>query len=273
MDLVDYDRETFDAIVADFASFAEGLDVRDVAAIPISALRGDNVVDPSHEMDWYDGPPLLEHLETVETAADRNLSELRFPVQWVIRDHDSDYRGYAGQLSGGTVRPGDEVVVLPYGTTTTVTAIDSFGAELDEAFPPMSVTLRLAHDIDISRGDLICHPGDRPALERELTAEVCWMTDAPLRPRGRYLLKHNTHAVPALVDELLDAVDVHALDRVASPAELGLNEIGRVRLRTARPVAFDPYARNRATGSFILIDEATNDTVGAGMIVPAPASA
>ena len=240
-----------------------------MTAIPISALRGDNVVDRASTMDWYDGPALLEHLETVQTAADRNLSELRFPVQLVIRDPDSDYRGYAGQLAGGTVRPGDEVVVLPYGTITTVAAIDSFDGELDEAFPPMSVTLRLADDIDISRGDLICHPDDRPTLEREVTAEVCWMADAPLRPRGRLQLKHNTHSVAAVVDELIDAVDIHTLDRQAAPAELGLNEIGRVRLRTARPVAFDPYARNRATGSFILIDQATNETVGAGMIVPA----
>jgi bifunctional enzyme CysN/CysC len=269
MDLVDYDEDIFDAIVADFERFAEGLDVRDVAAIPISALRGDNVVDRASTMGWYDGPALLEYLETVETAADRNLSELRFPVQLVIRDPAGDYRGYAGQLAGGTVRPGDEVVVLPYGTTTTVAAIDSFEGELDEAFPPMSVTLRLADDIDISRGDLICHPDDRPTLEREVTAEVCWMTDAPLRARGRYQLKHNTHSVAAVVDELVDAVDVHTLDRRAAPAQLGLNEIGRVRLRTARPVAFDPYARNRATGSFILLDQATNETVGAGMIVPA----
>ncbi len=273
MDLVDYDEGVFDAIVSDFERFAAGLDVRDVTAIPISALRGDNVVDRASTMDWYDGPALLEYLETVQTAADRNLSELRFPVQLVIRDPDSDYRGYAGQLAGGTVRPGDEVVVLPYGTTTTVTAIDSFDGELDEAFPPMSVTLRLTDDIDISRGDLICHPDDRPTLEREVTAEVCWMADAPLRPRGRLQLKHNTHSVAAVVDELVDAVDIHTLDRRAAPDELGLNEIGRVRLRTARPVAFDPYARNRATGSFILIDQATNETVGAGMIVPAPAGA
>jgi bifunctional enzyme CysN/CysC len=272
MDLVDHDEDVFDRIAADFDRFAERLQVHDVTAIPISALNGDNVVDRSEAMPWYDGPALLEHLEQVEIAADRNLSELRFPVQYVIRDHEGDYRGYAGQLAGGTVRPGDEVVVLPYGRTTTVEGIDTLDGALDEAFPPMSVTLRLADDLDISRGDLICHPDDRPTLERELTAEVCWMAEAPLRPRGRYVLKHNTHSVPAIVDGLLDRVEIHTLDRENAPAELGLNDIGRVRLRTARPVAFDPYARNRATGSFILIDEATNETVGAGMIVPTPAS-
>jgi bifunctional enzyme CysN/CysC len=273
MDLVDYDEDVFDGIVADFSGFARRLDVRDITPIPMSALVGDNVVDRSDAMAWYEGPALLEHLENVEIAADRNLSELRFPVQYVIRDPDSDYRGYAGQLAGGTVRPGDEVVVLPYGRITTVEAIDTHDGSLDEAYPPMSVTLRLADDIDISRGDLICHPDDRPTLERELTAEVCWMSEAPLRARGRYVLKHNTHSVPAIVDELIDRVEIHTLDREGAPAELGLNEIGRVRLRTARPVAFDAYARNRATGSFILIDEATNETAGAGMIVPVPVGA
>jgi bifunctional enzyme CysN/CysC len=270
MDLVDYDEETFDRIVTDFSAFARNLDVGDIAVIPMSALHGDNVVERSDAMGWYGGLPLLEHLETVELASDRNLDELRFPVQYVIRDHASDYRGYAGRLTGGVVRPGDEVLVLPSGRTTTVEAIDTYGGELDEAFPPLSVTLRLADDLDISRGDLICGVAGRPSLERELTADVCWMTDAPLRPRGRYLIKHAAHTVPVLVDELLDRVDVHTLDREPAPGELGLNDIGRVRLRTARPVAFDPYRRNRATGGFIVIDETTNETVGAGMIAPAP---
>ncbi|MEA2229952.1 MAG: bifunctional enzyme CysN/CysC, partial [Solirubrobacteraceae bacterium] len=270
MDLVDYDEEVFDGIATDFCAFARGLDFSDVAYIPMSALHGDNVVDRSEAMPWYGGLALLDHLETVQVAADRNLDELRFPVQYVIRDHDSDYRGNAGQLAGGTVRPGDEVLVLPYERTTTVEAIDTLDGPLDEAFAPMSVTLRLADDLDISRGDLICRPGDRPSLERELTADVCWMADAPLRPRGRYLIKHATHTVAAIVDELVDRVDIHTLDREPGAAELALNDIGRVRLRTAKPVAFDPYRRNRATGAFIVIDEATNETVGAGMIVPAP---
>ena len=273
MDLVDYDEQVFDRIVTDFSAFARRLDVRDVAFIPMSALEGDNVVDRSEAMDWYAGLPLLEHLETVQIAADRNLDELRFPVQYVIRDHATDYRGYAGRIASGVVRPGDEVLVLPGGHTTTVEAIDTLDGPLDEAVPPLSVTLRLADDLDISRGDLICGPADRPSLERELTADVCWMADAPLRPRGRYLIKHAAHTVAAMVDELVDRVDVHTLDREGAPPELALNDIGRVRLRTARPVAFDAYARNRATGSFIVIDEATNETVGAGMIVPAPARA
>jgi bifunctional enzyme CysN/CysC len=270
MDLVDYDEETFDRIVTDFTEFAGPLDVADVAFIPMSALHGDNVVERSEWMGWYGGLALLEHLETVEIASDRNLDELRLPVQYVIRDHDSGYRGYAGRLAGGVVRPGDEVLVLPSGRTTRVEAIDTYDGELAEAFPPLSVTLRLADDLDISRGDLICGVADRPSLERELTADVCWMTDAPLRPRGRYLIKHAAHTVAAIVDELVDRVDVHTLDREAAPAELGLNDIGRVRLRTARPVAFDPYRRNRATGAFIVIDEATNETVGAGMIASEP---
>ncbi len=273
MDLVDYDEQVFDRIVTDFSAFARRLDVRDVAFIPLSALEGDNVVDRSEAMGWYAGLPLLEHLETVQIAADRNLDELRFPVQYVIRDHATDYRGYAGRIASGVVRPGDEVLVLPGGQTTTVEAIDTFDGPLDEAVPPLSVTLRLADDLDISRGDLICGPTDRPSLERELTADVCWMADAPLRPRGRYLIKHAAHTVAVMVDELVDRVDVHTLDREDAPPELALNDIGRVRLRTARPVAFDAYARNRATGSFIVIDEATNETVGAGMIVPAPARA
>jgi bifunctional enzyme CysN/CysC len=270
MDLVGYDEACFDKIVADFNEFAERLDVRDLAFIPMSALHGDNVVDRSEAMGWYTGLALLEHLETVEIAADRNLDELRFPVQYVIRDHGTDYRGYAGRIASGVVRPGDEVIVLPGGQSTTVAAIDTYNGPVDEAVPPLSVTLRLADDLDVSRGDLICGPDDRPSLERELTADICWMADAPLRPRGRYLIKHAAHTVAAIVDEVLDRVDVHTLDRDGAPAELALNDIGRVRLRTAKPVAFDPYARNRATGGFIVIDESSNETVGAGMIVPAP---
>jgi bifunctional enzyme CysN/CysC len=273
MDLVDYDEQVFDDIVTAFSAFAANLDVHDIAFIPMSALEGDNVVERSAAMGWYAGLPLLEHLETVQIAADRNLDELRFPVQYVIRDHASDYRGYAGRIASGVVRPGDEVLVLPGGQTTTLEAIDTFDGPLDEAAPPLSVTLRLADDLDISRGDLICGPDDRPSLERELTADICWMSDAPLRPRGRYLIKHAAHTVAVIVDEVLDRVDVHTLDREAAPAELGLNDIGRVRLRTAKPVAFDAYARNRATGAFIVIDESSNETVGAGMIAPAPVSA
>jgi sulfate adenylyltransferase large subunit len=267
MDLVGFSEERFDAIVTDFSAFGQHLRVRDVAFIPLSALRGDNVVERSERMPWYGGLALLEHLETVQIATDRDVDHLRFPVQWVVRDGASDYRGYAGQIAGGAVRAGDEVLVLPWGHRTTVASIDTFEGPLEEAFTPMSVTLRLADDLDISRGDLICRPDDRPSLERELSADVCWMADAPLRAGARYAIKHATHTARAVVEALEDRVDVHTLDREPSPEQLALNDIGRVRVRTSKPLAFDAYERNRATGSFILIDEATNDTVGAGMIV------
>jgi len=266
MDLVDYSEEAFDAVVRDFCAFRSQLAVHDTAFVPISALLGDNVVERSEAMPWYGGLALLEHLESVEVQADRNLSELRFPVQYVIRDGESDYRGYAGQVAGGVLRPGDEVLVLPSERITTVASIDTLDGALDAAFPPMSVTVRLADELDVSRGDLICGPADRPALARDLTADVCWMADAPLRAGGRYAIKHATHTARVIVEALEDRVELSTLGREPAPAELALNDIGRVRLRTSKPLAFDPYARNRSTGSFILIDEATNDTVGAGMI-------
>jgi len=266
MDLVGYDEEVFDRIVCDFSGFRARLSARDVAFIPLSALHGDNVVERSEAMAWYGGMPLLEHLEAVEIATDRDLDRLRFPVQYVIRDGATDFRGYAGQIAGGVVRAGDEVLVLPSERTTTVASIETLDGRLAEAFAPMSVSLRLADELDVSRGDLICRPDDRPALARELVADVCWMAEAPLRPGARYAVKHATHTARAVVEAIEDRVDVHSLDRVPAPGELALNDIGRVRLRTSKPLAFDPYARNRATGSFILVDEATNDTAGAGMI-------
>jgi sulfate adenylyltransferase large subunit len=275
MDLVSYDEETFDRIVREFCEFAQGLTFKDVTFIPISALHGDNVVTRSGAMAWYAGPALLDHLESVEIASDRNYDDLRFPVQWVIRPGEAasaelhDYRGYAGQLASGVVRPGDEVVVLPYGTRTTVAAVETADGPLDEAFPPMSVTIRLTDDVDVSRGDIIVGVDDQPTLARELVADVCWMADAPLRVGGRYAIKHATHAARAVVDAVDTRVDVHTLEPVDGAAELALNDIGRVRIRTSKPLAFDPYSHNRATGSFILIDEATNDTVGAGLIVDA----
>jgi bifunctional enzyme CysN/CysC len=266
MDLVDFDEEVFDAIVRDFSDFARGLKIRDIAYVPISAKLGDNVVDRSERMPWYGGVALLEHLESVQVADDRNLDDVRFPVQWVIRDHETDYRGYAGKVAGGILRPGDEVQVLPSGERTRIARIDTFDGPVDEAFAPMSVTLLLADEIDVSRGDLVCGVGGAPALAREVEATICWMTDQPLRAGGRYAIKHATHAARAIVEEVVDHVDVHTLKADPSASELRLNDIGRVRLRTSKPLAFDPYTRNRATGSFILIDEATNDTVGAGMI-------
>jgi sulfate adenylyltransferase large subunit len=267
MDLVDFSEDVFDEIVREFSEFARGLGgVRDIAYLPISAKHGDNVVDRSERMPWYGGVPLLEHLENVQVADDRNMDDVRFPVQWVIRDHETDYRGYAGQVAGGVLRPGDEVQVLPSGALSRIARIDTFDGPVDEAFAPMSVTLLLEDEIDVSRGDLICAVDGAPELAREVEATVCWMTDAPLRAGAKYAIKHATHAARAVIDEVVDRVDVHTLQPDANADELALNDIGRVRLRTSKPLAFDPYARNRATGSFILIDEATNDTVGAGMI-------
>jgi bifunctional enzyme CysN/CysC len=279
MDLVDHSQARFEEVAAQFESFAPILrrDGRraghqyEIIYIPISALNGDNVVEPSEAMDWHQGPTLLELLEQVDVAYDHpHERPARFPVQWVIRpssDHDSrDYRGYAGQLTSGALRQGDEVTVLPSGERTRIAAIDSYDGELEEAVAPMSVALRLADELDVSRGQMICHPERTPVVARELAADVCWMADRPLRTDGRYLLKQTTRSVTAIVDEIEDLLDVHTLERDAPPAELALNDIGRVRLRTSTPLAFDPYKSNRRTGSFILIDEASNGTVAAGMI-------
>ena len=266
MDLVGYDEEAFDRIAADFCAFARRLAVRDVAFIPLSALHGDNVVERSEAMAWYGGRPLLEHLETVQLAADRNLDDVRFPVQWVVRDPATDYCGYAGRLAAGILRAGDEVLVLPSERTTTVASIDTFDGPLEAAWAPLSVTLRLAEELDVSRGDLICRLSDRPPLARELVADVCWMDATPLRPGARYAIKHATRDARVVVDDVVDRLDVHSLSREAAPGQLHLNDIGCVRLRASSPLALDHYARSRETGAFILIDETTNDTVAAGMI-------
>jgi bifunctional enzyme CysN/CysC len=267
MDLVDYSEERFDEIVRDFCAFRRQLTSRDIAFIPISALVGDNVVDRSASTPWYAGQPLLEHLEAIDPADDRNLEDLRFPVQLVIRSEGNDYRGYAGQVASGVIRPGDRVKVLPSGVESEVAAVETLDGPLEEAFPPQSVTVRLVDDVDVSRGDvLVAADGEVPEPVREFTADVCLFSDRPLRPGSRYLLKHLTHTAEAVVDAIEDVVDVHTLQRGPAPSELGLNDIGRVRLRTRRPLLADPYARNRVTGAFILIDEASNDTVAGGMI-------
>jgi sulfate adenylyltransferase large subunit len=271
MDLVGYDEAVFEGIVEDLVDWTARLGLPDVTFIPISALHGENVVERSLEMPWYDGPPLLYHLEHVVIAPARDLANLRFPVQWVIRpssERHHDYRGYAGQLVGGVLRPGDEVLVLPAGRRSRVAAVETFEGQRECAFPPMSVTVRLQDELDVSRGDMIVDAEDPPVSARELEAMVCWMTDAPLRVDGRYAIKHTTRSARAVVSEVEHRVDVNTLAHEAA-AELGLNEIGRVRLRTGAPLITDPYARNRATGSFILIDEATGDTAGAGMVVGA----
>jgi bifunctional enzyme CysN/CysC len=266
MDLVDYSEERFDEIVRDFCAYAAKLATRDIAYIPISALVGDNVVDPSERMPWYAGQPLLKHLEAIDPADDRNLADLRFPVQLVIRSEGNDYRGYAGQVASGVIRPGDRVRVLPSGVESTVAAVETLDGPLEEAFPPQSVTVRLEDDVDVSRGDVLVHATDETSVRRELVADVCWFSERPLRPGARYLLKHLTHTAEAVVDAIDDVVDVETLERGPAPAELSLNDIGRVRLRTRRPLLADPYARNRSTGAFILIDSTSNDTVAGGMI-------
>ncbi|MCL2769182.1 MAG: GTP-binding protein [Solirubrobacterales bacterium] len=272
MDLVDCSRERFGEIVEEFERFAAKLRGRPgVVYIPISALDGDNVVARSERMDWYDGPTLLELLEQVEVAYDHPYDvPARLPVQWVIRPSGelggSDYRAYAGQLASGALRPGDPVVVLPGGRPTRVAAIDTFGEEIPEALAPLSIAVRLDDELDISRGDMLAIADQPPQVAREIEADVCWFTDQPLRAGARYELKHTTRVAGAVVDRLLDVVDVHTLERNPAPPQLALNDIGRVRLRTSAPLAFDPYERNRRTGSFILIDPATNGTVGAGMI-------
>ena len=266
MDSVDWDEARFDEIAEDFGDYVAPLGIHDVTFIPISALLGDNVVDRSANMPWYQGPTVLHHLEHVHIASDRNLSDVRFPVQWVIRT--PEYRGYAGQVAGGVLSAGDEVVVVPSGRRTRVAAIDAGdGTELDEAFPPMSVSVRLEDDVDVGRGDMLVTPDDAPEPSREIVADVCWMADEPLRERGRYAIKHTTRSARAIVDAVEHRIDVHTLKPDCSGCDLGLNDIGRVRLRLSAPLVADPYARNRTTGSFILIDEGTNETVGAGMIV------
>jgi bifunctional enzyme CysN/CysC len=270
MDLVDFDEHVFDAIVEDFDRFAARLEMPDVTFIPISALLGDNVVERSEAMPWYQGPPLLYHLEHVHIASDRNLIDVRFPVQWVIRPPASsvtDYRAYAGQLAGGVLRPGDDVVVLPSGHHTTVAAIDTFEGEVEEAFPPMSVALRLADDIDVSRGSMIVRTQNQPSVSTGFECLVCWMSEQPLSPRRRYLVKHTTRTVMVGAVDVRYRLDVETLRRDEDVTTLALNDLARVHLQLSAPLVFDSYRRNRVTGSLIIIDEATNETVAAGVIL------
>jgi bifunctional enzyme CysN/CysC len=273
MDLVDWDQRVYERIADEFTSFAAKLDAPDLTVIPISALNGDNIASRSDRSPWYEGPSLLHHLEHVHIASDRNLVDVRFPVQYVIRPQSTtvtDYRGYAGQVASGILKPGDEIMVLPSGLTSTIAAIDTADGPVDEAFPPMSVTVRLADEIDISRGDMICRPHNAPAVAQDIEAMICWMDEtAPLRVGGKYALKHTTRSARAVIRGLQYRLDVNTLHRDEDAAELTLNEIGRVRLRTTVPLLADEYRRNRTTGGFILVDESTYRTVAAGMILEA----
>ena len=270
MDLIDWDQERYTWIRDEFHAFAARLDIHDVTTIPISALHGDNVVTKSDKAPWYDGPPLLSHLEDVYIAGDRNLVDVRFPVQYVIRPQTrehADHRSYAGTVASGIMRPGDEVVVLPSGKTSLITAIDGPEGPVAEAFPPMAVSISLADDIDISRGDLLARPQNQPAATTEFDAMVCWMADeAALEPGRDYVIKHTTRTTRVRVTALDYRLDVNTLHRDKSATALKLNELGRVSLRTQVPLLLDEYTRNAATGSFILIDPDTNVTVAAGMV-------
>ena len=270
MDLIDWDQARFEAIRDEFHAFAARLDVQDVTTIPMSALQGDNVVTKSANTPWYEGPALLSHLEEVYIAGDRNLIDVRFPVQYVIRpqtrDH-ADHRSYAGTVASGVMRPGDEIVVLPAGKTSHITVIDGPNGPVQEAFPPMAVSVSLADDIDISRGDMIARVNNQPAATQDFDATVCWMSDeAALEPGRDYIIKHTTKTTRARVTSLDYRLDVNTLHRDKSATALKLNELGRITLRTQQPLLLDEYSRNAATGSFILIDPDTNGTVAAGMV-------
>jgi sulfate adenylyltransferase large subunit len=272
MDLVDFDEARFNEIKEELDDLTAALGVKDEVAIPIAALHGDNLVDPSERMPWWQGATLLHHLEEIELAGDRNLADRRFPVQWVIRpmsDEHHDYRGYAGQVAGGVWQAGDDVIVLPSGRRSSVASVETADAPLDVANPGQSITVRLADDVDVSRGDMLADPEQPPTVARELEATVCWMAEQPLEPRAKLAIKHTTRTVRAIVDELVSVVDIHTLEDQPGPERLELNDIARVRLRLSEPLAVDAYADNRATGAFILIDESTNDTVAAGMIMSA----
>lgn len=272
MDLVDWDEGVFNKIVDDFKTFASRLDnIVEVTFIPASALIGDNIVDKSENMPWYQGPTLLYHLETVYIGADENHVEARFPVQWVIRPHSDkyhDFRGFAGRVAGGVFKPGDDVTVLPSGFTSKIKAIESMDGPQEEVFSPMSATITLEDEIDMSRGDMLVKANNRPEPSQDIDAMVCWFSsDKPLTGSGKYILRHTTKEVKAIVTEVNYKVNINTLHKVEDDLTLNLNDIGRIKLRTSAPLIADSYKSNRITGSFVLIDELTNATVAAGMII------
>ena len=270
MDLVDYSEEAFRSIIDDFKSFTSKLDVPDINYIPISALYGDNVVEKSDKMPWYGGGTLLYTLENVQVGSDYNHVDCRFPVQWVIRPqskHHPDYRGYAGRVAGGVFKPGDEVMALPSGFTSTIETVETFETEEEEVFQPMAISMTLEDDLDISRGDMIIKPDNQPTVGQDIDLMLCWLNKKPLDPGGKYVIRHTTQELKCLVKEVKYKVNINTLHRVEGDKEIGLNDIGRIRIRTTQPLFYDSYKRNRTTGSLILIDEYTNETVGAGMII------
>jgi sulfate adenylyltransferase subunit 1 len=270
MDLVEYDEDVFEKIKKEFLGFDAKLEITDIRFIPISALHGDNVVDRSKNMDWYQGPTLLWTLENVQISSDRNLIDGRMPVQWVIRpqsDKYHDFRGYAGLISGGVFRKGEEVVVLPSGFTSKIKSIETMNGELNEAFPPMSVALTLEDEIDISRGDMIAKPNNQPTIGQDIELMVCWLNIKPLKLGGKYIINHASNEARCIVKEVRYKVNVNTLEKNENDKNIEANDIARILLKSARPLFYDSYRKNRNTGSVILIDEFSHETVGAGMII------
>lgn len=270
MDLVDYDEKVFDKIQDDIEAFVSKLDVKDVRFVPISALNGDNVVNRSEKMSWYSGSTLLYLLETIHIGSDHNHIDCRFPVQYVIRPHSDkyhDFRGYAGRVAGGVYKKGDEVTILPSGFSTKIASIEGYDGELDEAFAPMSVTMTLEDEIDISRGDMIVRTNNQPTVSQDIDIMLCWLNHKNLVPNGKYLIKHTTNEARCMVKNIQYKMDINSLHRIEDDKEIKMNDIARVTLRTTKPLLFDRYQRNRITGSVIIIDEGTHETVGAGMII------
>lgn len=270
MDLVDYSEEAYNKVVAQYKDFASKLDVKDIRFIPISALHGDNVVNRSENMNWYQGETLLHTLETIHIGSDQNHIDCRFPVQTVIRPHSNeyhDYRGYAGRIAGGVFKPGDDVLVMPSGFTSKIKSIDTLEGPLDEAFAPMSVTMTLEDDIDISRGDMIVRPNNQPDQKQDLDVMLCWLNQKGPVPRAKYVIRHTSNEARCMIKDILYKVDINTLHRLEDDKNIGPNDIARVQLRTTKPLLVDSYDQNRNTGSIILVDEATNETVAAGMII------
>ncbi len=274
MDLVEYAEDVFERIRQEFSEFATRLRVGDLTFIPVSALVGDNVVNRSERMPWFEGAPLLSHLERLHVASDRNLVDVRFPVQYVLRPQSYDvvdYRGYAGTMASGVLKPGDEVVALPSGFESTIATIETADGPVDEAYPPMAVTITLTDDIDLSRGDMLCRRHNKPAMLQDIDAQICWMDESAALVKGkRYAIKHTSRWARAVVKEISYRIDINTLHRVEDASEIALNEIGRIQLRVTQPLFVDPYGSNRQTGAFILVDEGTNKTVAAGMIMRVP---
>lgn len=270
MDLVDFSEEVFNTIVAQFEEISSKMLVTDVRYIPMSALLGDNVVNRSKNTDWYQGAPMLHILETMHISSDINKVDARFPVQTVLRPQNEthrDYRGYAGRIASGVFRVGDEITVMPSGFTSTIKSIDTFDAELKEAYAPMSVSITLDDDVDVSRGNMIVRSNNKPEATQDIEVMLCWLNNSPAKPRAKYTIKHTSNDQKAIIKEIVYKIDVNTLGRINDDKELGMNDIAKVKIRTTKPLMIDSYRENRTTGSIILVDDATNETVAAGMIV------